>query len=685
MKAAMAKDPLSYSIEDTRGCLNSDTTLLNNYNAKVAFETFKNNQFSFLFNAAEKVRNARDASDLRPLETTYRQLGVTRPDLGSSWWKTGMPKTYKWSDRHIMSDRWLVEGSYAHVGNNFALTFHDESLRDVQPLYETTTGAWARSYNESVYVRPTDSIDLMTTYFMPGVLGGDHAFKAGFKYRNDIAHSETSYGGTAYGRVTNGAAVEAQLYRLGLTEYGLRNRNFYLQDTFSRKKMTLLLGLRYDYQTDYANPATVDASPFFGQTTFAGVYGGVTYTGAPFNQLPTISFPGAEAGVAFKNWSPRLGVTYDLLGNGRNVLKFNYARYVSQLGTGGISSTYNTVVTTYVRYPWVDLNSDKVIQANEIVLRSVPLSSTSGYDYNNPSKTSTTGKVDPGLSQDHSDEILVSFDKQLSNDFAVSASYIWRKYSNFTWSPTDNWSSANYTAVQWTPPASACPAGASCPAVTYYQPTSQPPVTYTYTNQPDYWRNYNGFELSARKRMSKSWMMNASYSYNNAPVHYGSAAAYQDPTNVMSSFNGGQYAPESTSSGLGNVFVNQKWIFRMSGAYTLPLWQIGVAANYNARSGNPYIRSVLSPTRPFSAGQATVYLDKRGDVRLPNFQNVDFRVDKPFTIAGRVKVSASMDIFNLFNGSTTLSMRGGQNASNANTISSLLAPRVMRFGVRATF
>ncbi len=134
MKAALATDPTSVPIEDVRGCLNSDTTLLNNYNAKIAIETFKNNQFSMLFNAAEKVRNARDASDLRPLETTYRQIGRRpRADLGSNWWKTGMPKTYKWSDRHIFSDRFMVEGSYAHVGNNFALTFHDDDLRDVQP------------------------------------------------------------------------------------------------------------------------------------------------------------------------------------------------------------------------------------------------------------------------------------------------------------------------------------------------------------------------------------------------------------------------------------------------------------------------------------------------------------------------------------------------------------------------
>jgi hypothetical protein len=686
MKADMAKDPLSHSIEETRGCLNSDTTLLNNYNAKVAVELFKNNQFSFLFNAAEKVRNARDASDLRPLETTYRQMGVLpSTGLGSSWWKTGMPKTYKWSDRHIINDRWMVEASYAHVGNNFTLTFHDDSLREVQPTYETTTGLWGRSYQEAVYVRPTDSIDAWSNYFLPGVGGGDHALKFGFKLRSDDAVTQSMYGGDAYARFTNGAAVEAQLYRRGYSWYTLQNRNFYVQDTYSRKQLTIIAGFRYDYQYDLANAASVSASPLYGQATFRGSYKGVDYPGATFNQLPALSFNGYRPDVSFKTFSPRFGVTYDVLGNGRNVFKFNFARYVDQLGSSGLSSYYNTVASTYVRYPWVDLNGDKFITANEVVLTSVPLSYSGGYNYNNPGQTTTTGSVDPNLKPGRTNEFIVSFDRQISNDFAASASYIYRKYTDFNWSDYDNWTTANYTAVSWTPTASTCPAGASCPAVTYYQPTSQPPVNYVQKNMPGYWRTYNGFELSARKRMSKNWMMNASYAYNNAPVHYTEGQGYEDPTNVMTSLNGGQYAPESTSSGLGNVFVNQKWIFRLSGAYTLPLWQIGVAGTLNSRGGNPYIRSVLSPTRPFSAGQATVYLDTRGDVRLPNFNNVDFRVDKPFTLFNRVKVMASMDIFNLFNGNTTLSMRGGQNASNANTISSLLAPRVLRFGVRATF
>ena len=159
-----------------------------------------------------------------------------------------------------------------------------------------------------------------------------------------------------------------------------------------------------------------------------------------------------------------------------------------------------------MRYPWVDLNNDKFVQANEVVYLTAkgiaPLSYTGGYNYNNPSQLTTTGKVDPNLAADNTDEMLLSFDRQFGRDFAMSAAYIWRKYTNFRWSPLDNWSSANYVPMTWTPTASTCPTGSTCPQVTYYNRTSQPGTAYTYTNQPDYWRGFQGFELTARKRMS---------------------------------------------------------------------------------------------------------------------------------------------------------------------------------------
>ncbi len=59
-------------------------------------------------------------------------------------------------------------------------------------------------------------------------------------------------------------------------------------------------------------------------------------------------------------------------------------------------------------------------------------------------------------------------------------------------------------------------------------------------------------------------------------------------------------------------------------------------------------------------------------------------MDKTFSI-GRAKVLAGVDFFNLLNANTILSERRNQNAANANLISSIVAPRVLRFGFRLTF
>ena len=346
---------------------------------------------------------------------------------------------------------------------------------------------------------------------------------------------------------------------------------------------------------------------------------------------------------------------------------------------------YNTVVTTFVRYPWVDVNTDGFVQSNEIVLdrRAAQLDRRLRLQQPNGDVDDGHGRSGPE-DGNHGRNPAVVRQADWDQVRGQRQLHLAAGTGNFRWDDRLNWTSANYEQTSFTPAATACPAGARCNTVTYYQPTSQIPTGYIRTNRPDFSRGYNGFEVSARKRMSSRWSANVSYAYNDAPVRYDSSAAYEDPTNI-DNLNNGQFAEESTSSGLGNVFVNAKWIFRASGLYNTPLWDINVSGFYNARSGYPFIQSILTPTRPFSAGQASVYLDLLGDNRLPTFQTLDLRIDKSFTLWSRVKIVPAMDIFNLFNGSTELSIRGTQNASNANTISSILAPRVIRFGARVTF
>lgn len=650
-------NPRTAETDLLRSCLSSDTTTLNNYNWKLSYVPFTNNRLSFQNTWAEKVRNARDAGDTRPIETTYRQKAVSS-DFGKFGWITGPGPFWKVGDQHVMNDRWLVDVVYAHLGNNFVLDFHEDELRDVQARQETTTGIWGRSYQASVFMRPTNSVDATTSYFLPNKLGGDHAFKAGYRWRTAHTTSINHRGGYIDARFTNGVANSADIWRDEYSESHLSTQAFYAADTFTKNKLTVNLGFRLDIQDDAAIAGAVPANPFFPTL------------------MPSVDFKGADAGVVWKDFSPRIGATYDLTGNGRNVLSGSFATYYGQMAPGQLSSQLAATGAVFVRYPWTDTNGDAFVQASE-VNTTVPFLSKSGaYDPANPTNTASPTRVDPNIKNDRTQEFIVGFDRQLAAQMAVGGSYIWRKYDQFTWTDRDNFTSANYLPVVQVP--TGCPAGARCETVTYYQPNVQIPSPGIRTNTPDRHRNFNGFELTFQKRTANNWSMNASAAYNNAIDYYDSANAYEDPTNI-DKLNGYQYAPESAGSGIGGIFTNAKWLFKTNARYTMK-WDINLAANYQARQGYPYLQTILSPNRANGAGTIQTQLDPLGELRLDNLQTVDVRVDKTFRFGSFTLVPA-IDIFNLGNANTVQAVNRNQLAANANLISGILAPRVMRFGI----
>jgi hypothetical protein len=664
MKATLAADPLApIATKDVRACLGTDGTELNNYNLKIHWAPFQGNKLAFQNTWAEKFKNARDASDTRPIETTFRQRAVAS-EFGTFGWDVGPSPLWKASDQHIISDRWLVDVQWAHLGNNFILDFHEDGLADVQRVFEITTNVWARSFQRSgPFIRPTHSVDVTTNYFLPGRLGGDHAFKAGFRWRSAGEHSEAHVGGNTTARVRNGLPVEAEMHRDQIVDHYLSTYAAYVQDTYTLNRFTFNLGVRWDRQANKALASAVPEHPFLA------------------DWLPAISFGGVESPVVWNDVSPRVGLTYDVAGTGKTVAKGSFAIYYGQRSPGQAVNALNPVTAASVRFPWTDLNGDLVVQRNELTLsRANVLFFSGNYNPDNPGALTTTGSVDPNVKNDRTREFIVGIDHEVMPNFGVGASYIWRKYDQFAWNDTLNFGSEHYVARTFTPTAAQCPVpDARCSSITVYDPAFPIPAPFIYTNQPDRHRDYNGFELTANKRLSDRWMAFGSFAYNDSRDFWDSPAAYEDPTQIPF-LNDAQFAQESSGSGIDNVFINAKWLVKLQGMYTLPLWNINLAGFYQARQGYPFPQA-LRVTRPNRGGTIDVFLDPMGDVRLPNLHYADFRVDKAFTF-GQLRVIPSMEVFNVGNVNTVLARRRLQAASNANRISGIVAPRVIRFGVR---
>jgi hypothetical protein len=118
--------------------------------------------------------------------------------------------------------------------------------------------------------------------------------------------------------------------------------SIFIQDQWTRGRMTLQGALRYDRVTSWAP----DGGNGTDQTT-------------RFNPTP-IRFGRMDSVTGFNDLTPRLGLAYDLFGNGRTALKASAGRYLSAATADGIYSSQNQGLN-FVRSAsrsWTDTNGN---------------------------------------------------------------------------------------------------------------------------------------------------------------------------------------------------------------------------------------------------------------------------------------------------------------------------------------
>jgi hypothetical protein len=201
----------------------------------------------------------------------------------------------------------------------------------------------------------------------------------------------------------------------------------------------------------------------------------------------------------------------------------------------------------------------------------------------------------------------------------------------------------------------------------------------TVTN-PDY-QIYQGVDITATKRYSNRWQMQAGLTVQTNPNYFpDDSATFIDPTG------------REFRDGASTI---PRWNLKMNGSYTLP-WDIAASANFNAIEGASRTTTINGPGAVYggvnSSGAATTInkttleLEDRGTTRFDPVKLLDLGVQKNIRFGDGRSIRVMFDAFNVFNINTITSYSSGNRSLAGFTQPTvIIAPRVFRIGARLAF
>ena len=316
---------------------------------------------------------------------------------------------------------------------------------------------------------------------------GSHAIKGGvsmIRGRNS-AYSYSTTNDTSL-ILLAGAPQSVAVYTTPYTTDQQLNAGLgvFAQDRWTLNRLTLDLGLRLDYLNWQIMEQTAPGGAWIGPRSFDPVY-----------DVP-------------KWWdlSPRVGVSYDLFGNGRTAIKATASRYTSVEGVA-LTTAVNPITTTVnsATRTWGDANGDLIPQESELG----PLSNS------NFGRSVVTTRYDDSVrkgwgARPSEWEYSGILQQQLAGRISAEIGYFRRTSANFT--VTDNLS---LTPGDYDPYCVTAPSNAALPGSGGYQ------VCGLYDIKPEKFgqasnllvvantkqrRIYNGVDLSVKARQARTYL-----------------------------------------------------------------------------------------------------------------------------------------------------------------------------------
>jgi hypothetical protein len=260
---------------------------------------------------------------------------------------------------------------------------------------------------------------------------------------------------------------------------------------------------------------------------------------------------------------------------------------------------------------------------------------------------------DPDYNTPLLDELVLKFEKALTDDLAVAVSGFYKKRHNLSTDYTNRGRFGNVAKAMldlngtvedksnWVLLGTYDVAGTQVP---YYEQIDTGIGAYYYNLEKAY-DTYYALQFMLTKKLSNKWMANLSFTWQDWKRH-----RFEEETLDMNNFdfyNDAVMAESTSGSGLADIFVNSSWMMKLTGMYQLP-YGLTLTTFFQAREGNPQpLRNTVR------LNQGTVYLyegnSKLGDRRLPTFWLLNLGLEKTFKIADSVTATLAIDWYNATN------------------------------------
>jgi outer membrane receptor protein involved in Fe transport len=340
------------------------------------------------------------------------------------------------------------------------------------------------------------------------------------------------------------------------------------------------------------------------------------------------------SGAQYKSFrlAPRVGFTFDLLGDKTTILKGHYGEFTDGMYTSildRLSPTFSDWTLLYwdpVGENWYP--SYSIVHGNWV--------------------------IDPGIKHPYMRQFTVGVERELFKDTSFSVTYINRSFHNFI-GPYN--ALATYEAV----PYSADVYDVANDELvtrdfTLYNLTSGDEAEWHITNlekikdlyadvtgeSTNPYRKYWGLEFLFNKRFSNRWQMLASYVYSKTRGTI-TNSTYEDI-----GWGRATTDPNFWVNAEGYSGSDPRHMIKVQGTYILPL-DISFNVYFRGITGGAYTQRFRSGSRDFDQGRLTFNVEPSGTYHYPIAKSLDIRLEKVFTLASKYKLGLMVDVFNVFN------------------------------------